>query len=76
MELILIIAPYYTSQKLIEKFLKTLREHPTIIANELDTMVFIIKDEDIKEWKLLSNKFNEDLFEKYHKQIKELEKNG
>ena len=72
MEIILIIAPCYTNNETIDKFLTELKKLP----KEPNQTVFFIKDETEGEWKILSNKLNEELFEKYHEQIKELEDNG
>ena len=61
MEIILIIAPCYAHKEMMEQFYTALKNLP----KGPDTTIFLIKDELNDEWKLLSNKLNPELIEKY-----------
>jgi len=69
MEIILIIAPCYAHKEMMEQFYTALKNLP----KGPDTTIFLIKDELNDEWKLLSNKLNPELIEKYSVLFKEEE---
>lgn len=74
MEIILIVVPKSKSntfQKAKFEFLrKQIKDCLALKVHEEDVALLIAPGQD-NEWKILSNKFNEDLFEKYSEFIEE-----